>query len=421
MRIIPRRIELGKVRNSGSWVMLYGRRKTGKTFLVEHFLEYDDYFFVNRDGTVFDRVSGEHFTHSEFVKLFPRILGDGCTVIDEFHRLPESFLDVLHSHAGKGRVLLLTSTLWLAKRLLNRKSPLLGVVAPVKVGLIDEREILVEMSRELRGKDLVESAVYLREPLLIQPFKPPIREFLATYMHSAGAMVGELVGEAFSEEERTMSEIYEAILRGISDGKHTSTELSSLLHSRGLISKDNPGVLQKYLTTLVNMGILDKRLVHGKRRKKFVYTHSSPLLDLHFYLEAKYSYTELETPVEFIKKVVDALIPRHVERFVESLLSEIFGLRPVKIEMPDFEIDIVLADFKKVEIAGEVKWKEHISGNELRKIEDRLSKFKCRKIIVVPSEDSMSRSPKFAQVLTPDDLINISKESLESISSGHSG
>ena len=234
-------------------------------------------------------------------------------------------------------------------------------------------------------------------------------------------MIGELVGEAFSEEEKTMTEIYEAILKGVSDGKLTSTELSSLLYSRGLISKDNPGVLQKYLTTLVNIGVLEKRFVYGKKKKKFVYIHCSPLLDLHFYLEAKYSYTELETPVEFIRKVVNALVPRHVEWFVESLLSEIFGLRPIKIEMPDFEIDIVLADFKKVEIAGEVKWKEHISGNELRKIEDRLSKFKCRKIIVVPSEDSMSRSPKFAQVLTPDDLINISKESLESISSGHSG
>ncbi len=114
------------------------------------------------------------------------------------------------------------------------------------MGLIDEREILVEMYKELRGKELVESAVYLREPLLIQPFKPPIREFLSSYLHSAGVMIGELVGEAFSEEEKTMTEIYEAILKGVSDGKLTSTELSSLLYSRGLISKDNPGVLQKY-------------------------------------------------------------------------------------------------------------------------------------------------------------------------------
>jgi len=421
VRIIPRRIELEKIEKSGDWVMLYGRRKTGKTFLVEHFIEYDEYFFVNRDGTVYDRINDQHFTHSEFMRFFPKILGDGCVVVDEFHRLPEGFLDVLHSHAGRGRVLLLTSTLWLAKRLIDRKSPLLGVVTPVRVGLIDEREILVEMSKELRGRETVESAVYLREPLLIQQFRSPIREFLAPYMHSAGVMVGELVGEAFSEEEKTMTEIHETILKGVSDGKLTSTELSSLLYSRGLISKDNPGVLQKYLTTLVNIGILDKRLVYGKRKKKFVYIHNSPLLDLHFYLEAKYSYTELETPVEFIKKVVDTLIPRHVERFVESLFSKIYSLRPVKIEMPDFEIDIALADFKKVTVVGEVKWKEHISGNELRRIEDRLSKFKCMKIIVVPSEDSMGRLPEFAEVLTPNELINLSKESLESISSRHSG
>jgi len=415
VRIIPRRIELEKIEKSGDWVMLYGRRKTGKTFLVERFLEYDEFFFVNRDGTVYDRLNDEHFTYSEFIRLFPRILDDGCVVVDEFHRLPEGFLDVLHSHAGRGCVLLLTSTLWLAKRLIDRKSPLLGVVTPVSVGLIDEREILVEMSKELRGKELIESAVYLREPILIQPFNPPLREFLPSYLHSAGVMIGELVGEVFSEEEKTVSEIYEAILRGVSDGKVTSTELSSLLYSRGLISKDNPGVLQKYFTTLVNIGLLDKRPVYGKKKKKFVYVHSSPLLDLHFYLEAKYSYTELETPVEFVRKVVDMVVPRHVERFVELLFSKIYGLRPVRVEMPNLEIDIALTDFKKISLVGEVKWKSSVSGKEVRGIEDKLAKFDCKRVVVTPSEDTLEKTPESVQVLTPDDLISLSKESLESL------
>lgn len=108
------------------------------------------------------------------------------------------------------------------------------------------------------------------------------------------------------------------------------------------------------------MGILRRTQVTGKRRKKFVYRHASPLFDLHFYLEAKYAYTELETPVEFIRKAIDRKLPRHVEAFVEGLLAKSLGLRPVRIEMPDLELDIALQGFKKLEVVGEVKWKERV-------------------------------------------------------------
>ncbi|RLE77422.1 MAG: ATPase, partial [Thermoprotei archaeon] len=57
MRIIPRRIEVSRIKRSLPWVMVYGRRKTGKTFLVENFIPYDKFFFVNRDGTVLDKES----------------------------------------------------------------------------------------------------------------------------------------------------------------------------------------------------------------------------------------------------------------------------------------------------------------------------------------------------------------------------
>jgi len=54
MRIIPRRIEIEKIEKALPWVLIYGRRKTGKSFLVENFLKFDKYFFVNRDKTLFD-------------------------------------------------------------------------------------------------------------------------------------------------------------------------------------------------------------------------------------------------------------------------------------------------------------------------------------------------------------------------------
>ncbi|NJE31101.1 ATPase [Thermococcus sp. 18S1] len=415
MRIIPRRIERANI--GPGWKMLYGRRKTGKTFLVEHFLDYEEFFFVNRDGTVHDRLSGDKMTYPEFMRLFPRLLGEKKRiVIDEFHRLPDEFLDLLHAYSGTpgGEVILVTSTMWLAQRLLSMKeSPLLGIALPLKIGLIDEREILVELSKEVKGKELIEASIYLREPILVQAYKPPLRDFLAGFFSSSGSFLSELIGETFTEEGHEMTRIYLGVMMEVANGKETSTELSSALFSRGLLKKDNPGTLQKYLTILTKMGILRKFLVYGKRRKKFVYRHTSPLLDLHFYLEAKYAYTELETPSEFIRKAVNYKLPRHVEDFIADLLAKVYGLRRVSVELPELELDIALQGFKRLELVGEVKWRDRVKKEDVRKIEEKLSKFDCRKVLVVPGWESLEREPKGIEVLTPEELLKMAKESIK--------
>ncbi|WP_297071341.1 ATPase [Thermococcus sp.] len=410
MRIIPRRIELDNLKAPG-WKMIYGRRKTGKTFLVKNFVDYDSYFFVNRNGTILDMASGKGLSYDEFRKEFIERLGNGTLVVDEFHRLPQEFLDLLHAYSPEGELIMITSTLWLAMRLLGeRESPLLGIVTPVRIGLIDEREILLELSKEVEGKELVEASTYLCEPILVPFYQPPLGEFLAKYLHSSGALVAEIVGEAFSEEELRLSEVYLAILHSIADGKSKSTEIGNYLLSRGLI--ESPSSVQKYLKVLTAMGLVRKKPIHGKK-KRFRYFIASPLLDLHFYLEAKYAYTELETPEEFIRKAVDEKLPGHVEDFLEGLLAKVYGLRPVSVEKPELELDIALEGFKKLEIVGEVKWKKRVKREEVRKIEEKLWKFDCRKVLIVPSVEVLKREPEGIEVLTPEDLVELAKESLK--------
>ncbi|HHI00620.1 MAG TPA: ATPase, partial [Thermococcus litoralis] len=130
---------------------------------------------------------------------------------------------------------------------------------------------------------------------------------------------------------------------------------------------------------------------------------------------AKYAYTELETPKDFIRKAVDEKVPRHVEDFIESLLAKAYGLRPVKVELPDLELDIALMGFSKLELIGEVKWKSRVKREEVKKIEEKLSKFRCRKVLVVPSEDTLEREPEGIEVLTPKDLLETAKRSLEAL------
>ncbi len=404
MRIIPRRIDIERVEKAKPWRMIYGRRKTGKTFLIENFTDYDYFFFVNRDTTVLDKKTGEKYNYKEFLAILRALMGNRI-VIDEFHRLPEDFLDFLHSIGKKGELTLITSTLWLSKKLLSGRSPLLGLVYPVRIGFIDERDILLELSKDLSGKELIETAVYLREPFLIPYYKPPIRDFLASYLYEARLMVKELIGEIFDEERRELTNVYEGVMKAVADGRNVSTEISSLLFSRGLLAKDNPGVLQKYLNVLTEMGVLERVIVYGKKR--FRYYHASPLIDLHYYLEEKYSYTEIDVSVDFIRKVIDAKIPFHVEQFFRNLLSKVLGLTHQRIEERDFDIDVALFEFKKIKLVGEVKWKNFVSRSEIRKIEDSLGKFKCRRVLIVPDKNCVERKPEGIDVWDVEDVLEL--------------
>ncbi|MCS7363944.1 MAG: AAA family ATPase [archaeon GB-1867-035] len=412
MRIIPRRIDIKRIQSAGPWRMIYGRRKTGKTFLVENFLSYDRFFFVNRDGTLIDRRNFEKYTYGEFIRLFRELIDEKLIVIDEFHRLPEDFQDFLHSLGVRGRLILITSTLWLAEKLLGRGSPLLGLVYPIRIGLIDERDILLELSKELRGKMLIEACVYLREPSLIPFFKPPLRRFISNFLFENRFFIRELIGEIFTEEERELTNVYEGILKAIASGRNVSTEISTLLFSRGLISKDNPGVLQKYLSILVTMGLLNRVKVYGKKRYR--YFHVSPLFDLHFYLEDKYSYSELDVPVDFIRRVVEVKLPLHVELYIRNLLSKVMGLSYQRIEEKDFEVDIALFEFKRLKLVGEVKWKDYVSRSEVRGLEEKLNRFKgVRRVIVVPDVDVLEREPEEIEVLDVDGIVELVSSGVE--------
>ncbi len=46
------RDEADEIKKIKGWILIYGRRKVGKTFLIKNFLDYDVFFRVNRDGSI---------------------------------------------------------------------------------------------------------------------------------------------------------------------------------------------------------------------------------------------------------------------------------------------------------------------------------------------------------------------------------
>jgi len=102
-----------------------GEVKTGKTFYVRERVEYDRYYITTRNKTLIDVDKGEEFTQKEFQKISPLLIKEEKLVIDEFHRLDEPIFSTLQALSGKGRLILITSTMHYFRNLI--KSPLLGL------------------------------------------------------------------------------------------------------------------------------------------------------------------------------------------------------------------------------------------------------------------------------------------------------
>ncbi len=366
--VIIKRKKSKFINESKKWILLYGRRKTGKTFLVKNFVKFHHYFFIKRNRTI---TNGESISYETFLKLLREYTKNNKTVvIDEFHRLGDDFLDFLHSIGSGGKIILLSSTLYLSKKMLLSSSPLLGLVAEVPLTLIHLDSCFKEISKlGFNKKEALELAIFSREPITIDFIKKGknIREILSDIMLATKHTVPALLGEIFIEEERQLSKIYEGILRAVSTGKNNAGEIANFLFSKRLIKKESSTMIQQYLKNLIELGILKRVLMFNK--KDYIYDLISPLMKLYFYSDEKYNFSE-EATEEKAKLIISELLPRLVESHVREFLAYKYGLREAIISEKDREIDIFLLKFKKPYLIGEVKWGK-ISNKDVTTIKEK--------------------------------------------------
>ncbi len=405
---IIRHKEIEKWKNVGDWVFVYGRRKTGKSFFVRTFIDWDKYFWVGRGQEIFEET--EKISYDVLVRVvFDALKNNQTVVIDEIQRLPDEFQDRLHAFGLRGKLIAISSTLLMAKKLLGKGSPLLGLFSEFNMGLINEKDILKHLSKHIKDpKQLIDFAVYLREPWLIPLWEKTKDRFLDAMITNIKLTVPALMGEIFREEDKELTSMYEGVLKAIADGKRVSGEITNYLYSLHLISAQNPSFVHPYLKILHEIGMLEKMKIFGK--KKYFYYHVSPIIDLFFYLDAKYGFSERDIAEEQVKKVVERKLPLHVEQFFRNLLADHFGLWKETIVDRNYEIDIALTDFRKLKVVAEVKWKNRVSKDEIRKIEDVLNKFNCKKILIVPDKNVLEREPEGIEVWDVNDVLRLVEE-----------
>ncbi len=384
-----KRAEVNIARKAAGDLLIYGRRKVGKTFMVQNFLSPDIYVLVKRGGGFY--LEGASMDNLDSYEQFKHLLRswkeEGKTVaIDEFHRLPDEFLDHMQTLKGHGKFILTGSSFHVVKDVISPRSPVLGLLSDLKISLIRPVDIYRGLCQEIPPETAMKLSPYLRDPWIIPYYEPHMTELKDILRLSKGA-IKALIGEVFIEEERTLSYVYEGIIRGLSLGKWRLAEIADLLYSRNVIKKPNPHLIRPYFNNMEEMDLVTKIPIYGK--KEFMYKVRSPFMELGFMLDERFNFFQKDVSDPALTETIENRMPYHLEHFCGEMFAQIYDGSFEYFYSKDFDIDFIITRGKNVLASGEVKWTEGAGKKDVDLLLERTKHLKGDKIVVskVPIRD----------------------------------
>lgn len=396
-RMVVNRSEVEEINSIGGWLLIFGRRKVGKTYLIKNFLNYDLYFFIRRDGTIKTENGNQEISIDRFAESVRKKLKDGETVvIDEFQRLPEYLWDEIASVHPSGRLILSGSSMGVVSRLLSKNSPFLGIIYPYRLGLIRAKDILSSLFSYIPPDKAVELAPYLRDPWTIPLLTTPER-FFPSLFNILPYAIPALIGEIFTEEERELTKTYHSIISLIGEGYFDYRDIGSILYTRKIIKSPTSSSVLPYIKNLRDMGILREIKRYGKNR--YVYEIDSEPTRLFYYLDSRYDLSR-EIKYEEVKPTVEKLRNLAIERYLGDFFAEIYGGRVEYLKDESREIDILITKRNRPLMVGEVKWGK-VTKKDIENFEKKTEDFYCRKILFTKRKIKGSDN---IEILTPEDL-----------------
>lgn len=399
------RDESDEIKKIKGWILIYGRRKVGKTFLIKNFLEYDVFFRVNRDGSI----STEKFAIStlnnmdDFSRAVSELLfADKTVVIDEFQRLPESVIEKISTLHPKGKLIFSGSSMRVIKKLFGSKSPLLGLAMQYKLGLIMPRNILRELSKKMDASLAIELAPYLADAWTIPFFNQENDSEKAIYdlLKYSKFTVPSLVGEIFTEEEREFTKVYEAVLRLIGAGELNYKNIASILAGRKVIERADSSLIIPYIKNMAAMGLVESLPLYSSKKK--MYRLSSPIMEAFFYLADRYGFEDRDVSFEEARPTIEKLKNYAVQNFIADLFTCAYNGKKEYYVTPSNEIDFIITVRNKPVLAGEVKWGKY-DANDVKKFVEKTSFIKAEKIFITKKK----KETKIANVkiMDADDIL----------------
>lgn len=403
MLIDIKRRELAEIEKINSWILLYGRRKVGKTYLLKR-IAYDAYFLVRRDGAIL--CEGVMQKRIDDAALFSNLVHDLLTagktiIIDEYQRLPAEFFDELASSHPSGKVILSGSVVSTLHKFFGTSSPMLGLLAEYKLGLASPSDAL-KATAHLKA-DSVPYAAFIRDPWLVPQFSytdvlTDLYGIIARFKNA----VPRLIGEAFQEENRELTKTYEAIIRQIGAGYYDTKSLAHILSNKRVIEKDDSRLIHPFLANLAAMDLVEVVNLYGSKAK--LHRLKSPAFELFYYLADRHSIEEQDVPLGELRENILKVHNLVVQNFVGDIFAEkLSGNKEYSID-PEIDFIITKGRHREPVAVGEVKcgnWNEA----DVRHFIEKTKQFSCEKFFIV--KEKKASQHKDIQIIGWRELANI--------------
>ena len=401
----------GKFSQKGAqMVVIYGRRRVGKTFLLQHFVKNKGhvYYLCSKDNEqeqirMISKKFGELFKDAAlqlnpfsrwddlFVYLHGKI-GDKkiVFVMDEFPFLTsannavvsilQKYWDEYLSKTGIYLVLCGSSISMMERETLSYKSPIYGRrTGQWKINPFDFADFTKLFDKKTPLEDIVKYySIIGGIPFYFE--KLDARKTIWENIFKSIFKKGEVLydeGESLLKQELNEPYTYMAILKAVASG---SSKQSEIANSINMASTS----ISRYLTTLIGLDILEKSvsLTDKANSKKSIYSIKDNFFRFWFkFVYPNRSYIEEEN-MQKLKAILDVDFNSFVGRAFENICGQIIKNLKLPIDptktgrwwFKDKEIDLVCLDENKKEaLFIECKWSD-LKEKEARKVLEDLKK-----------------------------------------------
>ena len=373
------------------FVVIYGRRRVGKTTLIKKFLEDKEgiYFLCDKAGTErnasrLKKKISAHFNepaiesndlYEIFGYLEKRIKKRTIIVLDEFSYLVEkdgsipsifqNIIDETLKNTNCTLILCGSSMSMMERGVLSFKSPLYGrKTAHMKIKELTFKEIIKYYPKNSIEKNIEFYSSIGGVPFYLEKFsskKDAIENIMDEIFSKTGGLYEEV--EFLLKEEFREPDIYKSILSAIASG---NTRLVDVAHKSQIPAHNLP----KYLKPLISLGIIIKQYsILDKRNKKPRYYIKDNYINFWFRFcepfKSDLELNELEAPINYLKQNFNSYVGTRFEELIrEQFARKIIPFKIHRIGVlwyGETEIDIVAID-KAIDNASfiEIKYKKNI-------------------------------------------------------------
>ncbi len=376
-------------------IIIYGRRRIGKTMLIKKFIEDKKYIYhlctldsidenLNSLKNKFAEITGKEYfkdLKSNFYELFKYFINEIKSdkiiiVLDEFPNLIElnhgivsimqKIFDELMDNTRLYIILSGSSISMMEDELLSYKSPLYGRrTGSIELNGFDIRNIKYFYDSSI--EDLIKiNAVFGNIPFYLSLIdkNKSVEENIKNKILKKGEILYEepkiLLKEEFKEPR-----VYELILRYISMGYNTYGEIVNATHF-------DKGNVSKYLETLISSRFINYTLPLNQKRRG-VYEINDYFL--YFYYRFVYpnlsdlEINKIDDVMEIIEKNINTYYGKAFERIIIDMIRNNIIKMPFKIMYikrfwyKDIEIDAIAGNDETKEMAFiECKFKDNVDG-----------------------------------------------------------